>query len=279
MSVEGNRPACYGISLCGEDQRHWLVFLNPEDMKDMPANLKLQEQAKWLFKSVKTPEQIEDLKIHRVQQRVAMAESSIRIGVSFAAPMAFAIVGIIANRMAWLYYLEEEEKAMRHAKSETLRRVWAQGAQLLGSVAVAIERGLKRLVLPLLKRSFGVVKIAADFLGRWGERLGVAGALAMSFLDLGRAIKEGLEGSVLGAIAFGVSFALGLGATIALYYGALVLGLALTLAVFVWAFMMLYMVDDKLQDWLERCVWGKLHNQRYGEFSLEEAELNKVVAG
>ena len=129
----------------------------------MPANLKPQERAKWLFKSVKTPEQIEDLKIHRVQQRVATAESSIRIGVSFVAPMAFAIVGIIANRTAWLSLLEEEEKAMRHVKSETLRRVWAQGAQLLGSAAVAIERGLKRLVLPLLKRSFGVVKLAAKF--------------------------------------------------------------------------------------------------------------------
>ena len=117
MSEEGNRPACYGISLRGEGQRHWLVFLSPEDMKDMPANLKPQERAKWLFKSVKTPEQIEDLKIHRVQQRVATAESSIRIGVSFAAPMAFAIVGVIANRTTWLSYLEEEEKAMRHVKS------------------------------------------------------------------------------------------------------------------------------------------------------------------
>ena len=39
------------------------------------------------------------------------------------------------------------------------------------------------------------------------------------------------------------------------------------------------LVDDKLQDWLERCAWGKLHNQRYGEYSLEYAELNKVVAG
>ena len=278
MSEEGNRPACYGISLRGEGQRHWLVFLSPEDMKDMPANLKPQERAKWLFKSVKTPEQIEDLKIHRLQQRVATAESPIRTGVSIAAPMAFAIVGIIANRTAWLSLLEEEEKAMRHVKSETLRRVWAQGAQLLGSVAVAIEQGLKRLVLPLLKRSFGLGWVA-KWLGTLGERIGVAGALAMSVLDFGRAVKEGLEGSWLGFLAYAVSGGLGIAATIALCSGALVLGLALTLAVFVWAFVMLYMVDDKLQDWLERCVWGKLHNQRYGEYSLEQAELNKVVAG
>lgn len=58
-----------------------------------------------------------------------------------------------------------------------------------------------------------------------------------------------------------------------------VLHLALTLAIFVWAFVMTYIVDDKLQDWLERCAWGKLHRQRYGEYSLEGGELNKVVAG
>ena len=289
VAAELRRLECYGVSLHGTDTRHWLVFLNREVLKDMPANLTMQQRVKWLVKSIKTPEQIEDLKIHRVEQRVARAESSIRgavsrasygvsSGVFYAAPMAFAIVGIIANRVAWLSLLEEEEKSMRHVKSETLRRVWAQGAQLIGSVAVAIERGLKLLVLPMLKRSFGLGWLA-KWLGTLGERIGTAGALAMSVLDFGRMGKEVVEGSWLGAFAFFVSGSLGIAATVAFCSGALVLGLALTLAVFVWAFVMTYMVDDKLQDWLERCAWGKLHRQRYGEYSLEEAELNKVVAG
>ena len=42
---------------------------------------------------------------------------------------------------------------------------------------------------------------------------------------------------------------------------------------------MTHLVDDKLQDWMERCVWGKLDGQRYGKLTLEERELNKAVAG
>jgi hypothetical protein len=241
----------------------------------MPTNLKPQQRAEWLVRTISTPEQVEALNMRRWEQQVSRAETSVRGVVGYSAPFGFAIVGLLANRAAWLSLIEDEKKAMAHVQGETLRRLWAQGAQLLGATGVAIEQGVKRLVMPFLSRGVGAVGAIAII----GTSIGIAGAVVMSLFDIGRAIKEAKEDNPSGVFAFAISGGLGGLATFALASSAIGIGIIFTLLLIGWAFVMTYLVDDKLQDWLERCLWGRLEVQRYGEMSLEERELNKAVAG
>ena len=47
---------------------------------------------------------------------------------------------------------------------------------------------------------------------------------------------------------------------------------------FIWAFVMPLLVDDNLQDWLERCLWGKLSSERYPNLDKELAELKAATS-
>jgi hypothetical protein len=39
------------------------------------------------------------------------------------------------------------------------------------------------------------------------------------------------------------------------------------------------LVDNSIQDWMERCKWGILTNQRYNSFESEMAELKAATQG
>ncbi|PKO29951.1 MAG: hypothetical protein CVU34_20335, partial [Betaproteobacteria bacterium HGW-Betaproteobacteria-7] len=276
VAAELRRLQVHGVPLGGTDKRYWLLMVNPDQVRDMPANLKPQQRAEWLLRMIWTPERVEALNMRRWEQQVSRVETTVRGVVGYSAPFGFAVLGLLANRAAWLSLIEDEKKAMAHVQGETLRRVWAQGAQLLGASGVAVEQGVKRLVMPFLSRGVGAAKVIAEGIGKWGGRLGVAGAVVMSLFDFGRAWKESREGSVGGTVAYFISGALGFIATWALASSAIGVGIIFTILLIGWAFVMTYLVDDKLQDWLERCLWGKLEGQRYGEMSLEERELNKA---
>ena len=279
VAAEMRRLQVHGVPLSGTDQRHWLLMVNPEQLRDMPTNLKPQQRADWLVRAIWTPERIEALNMSRWEQQVTRAETSVRGVVGYSAPFGFAVLGLLANRAAWISLIEDEKKAMAHVQSETLRRVWAQGAQLLGATGVAIEHGIKRLVMPLLSKGVGAVGAIARWAGIIGTGIGIAGAVVMSLFDIGRSLQEFGEKNYKGWFAYLISGFLGAAATWALASSAIGVGIIFTLLLIGWAFVMTYLVDDKLQDWLERCLWGKLEGQRYGEMSLEERELNKAVAG
>jgi hypothetical protein len=279
VAAELRRLQVHGVPLGGTDKRYWLLMVNPEQMRDMPANLKAQQRAEWLVKAIWTPERVEALNMRRWEQQVSRAETTVRGVVGYSAPFGFAVLGLLANRAAWLSLIEDEKKAMAHVQGETLRRVWAQGAQLLGATGVAIEQGVKRLVMPLLARGVGVVGAIAKWAGIIGASIGIAGAVVMSLFDFWRSGQEFGEKNYKGWFAFLISGTLGLIASVALASSSIGIGIIFTLLLIGWAFVMTYLVDDKLQDWLERCLWGKLEGQRYGEMSLEERELNKAVAG
>jgi hypothetical protein len=93
--------------------------------------------------------------------------------------------------------LDDDAKAMQHVKGESLRRVYAQGAQLIGASAAAIEVGLEKFVIPFLRYGRGLAGVVARLAGRAGRLLGVGGSLAMGVWDIWRAETERSEGNYL----------------------------------------------------------------------------------
>ncbi|MBC7956968.1 MAG: hypothetical protein H7Y33_14000, partial [Cytophagales bacterium] len=93
------------------------------------------------------------------------------------------------------------------------------------------------------------------------------------------AYREAKEGSAAGAWAYGVSGLLGIAATVLLALGSTGWGLIVVIALIGWSFVMTQLVDNKVEDWLERSVWGSLPRQRYGNLATEETEFKKALAG
>ncbi|HBI68416.1 MAG TPA: hypothetical protein DDZ22_05150 [Massilia sp.] len=40
-----------------------------------------------------------------------------------------------------------------------------------------------------------------------------------------------------------------------------------------------YIKDNPIQDWLERCPWGNLSEQRYPNMEIEQAQFQQAIKG
>ncbi|MCZ3114731.1 hypothetical protein NYZ21_20050, partial [Acinetobacter baumannii] len=50
-------------------------------------------------------------------------------------------------------------------------------------------------------------------------------------------------------------------------------GIVIAIVMFVIAGLIAWLADDKIQDWLERCYWGSLSDERYGDVEEEMEQL------
>lgn len=272
VAAELRRLQIHGVKLEGSDKKRWLLMVDPAEVKAMPANLGAQARAQWLARTIRTPEQVEQLNLHRFRLQVSRASGVVRSGV----PFAFGIVGVAANAVALDSLLDEEREAMRHGKAEAKRRVYAQGAQLIGATAGMVELALERISTAgvTVGRLAGP---AARVFGLIGRFFGIGGSAVMAAWDGWRADQERREGNFAGMAAYGVSAGLGAAATVLLAIGWTGWGLIVVVAMIAWAFIMPLLVDNRLQDWLERCLWGRLAGQRYGDLNAEMEQLKVAL--
>lgn len=283
VAVELRRLEVCGVPLGGPNEpKHWLLMVNPEHVKGMPSGLSASQRAKWLAQSIKTPEQVEALNLNKYRAQVKGAGESLRrLGAqaSYHAPFGFAVLGLLANVAAWDSLREDEQKAMRHKQSETHDRVTAQCVQVWGAAGEVLGKGVEKLVVPVLRGGQAVTTVLAKGVHAIGWGAGLVGALAISLLDLGRSIQEYLDGDWASSAAYGISFFLGFAATVAIAWPGVgsIVGLILVIALIGWTFIMSRIIDDDLQDWAERCVWGVLRSHRYNDFATETEELNKAL--
>jgi len=277
VAAELKRLQVLGVKLDGNDKKYWLLMIDPTEIRTMPRDLSPQARAQWLAKTIRTPEDVEAMHLYKHRQKMERLSIQVTSKTQYSAPMGFAILGIVANTVALYSVLDDDAKALQHTKSESLRRVYAQSAQLIGAAAAAIEVGLTKFVIPIMQYGRGVVSIFKSLAGFAGKLFGIGGSLAMGLWDLWRAGTELSEKNYSGTIAFAVSGALGIAATVLLAIGWTGWGLLAVIALIAWSFIMSHLIDNKLQDWLERCVWGSLTQKRYNDLTLELDEL-KVAA-
>jgi hypothetical protein len=136
---------------------------------------------------------------------------------------------------------------------------------------------LSKLPVFASKLGAGISSFSTRFLSVVGKVLGVGSSLLMGLIDFWRAGKEFSEGNGLVAVAYGVSGLLGSAATAFLFFGWTGIGLVVVAAI-AWAFIMSNLIDDKLQDWLERYVFGKLTDQIYRDHATEIREFKVATS-
>jgi hypothetical protein len=272
LAAELKRLKIHGMNMEGTARKRFLFMLDPAGVKGMPAGLTKQAQAQWIGQAVKTPQQIEDLNLIKWR---ATVEGTGRAGL----PFAFGVLGALTQYAALTSLREEEAKAMQHNKSESLRRIYAQGAQVAGAVSDLLGQGVSRLATRVPFFAQGMTGALSKLLIGVGRRLGIAGSLVMAGFDVWRGFQELDEGNETAGYAYIAAGGLGIAATVLLAVGWTGWGLIVVAALIVWSFIMPMLIDNKIQDWLERVhEWGNLTDKRYQDFATEQSELKKALA-
>lgn len=275
VAEELRRLEMHGVNLKGTQTKTWLLMIDPAEVKGMPKNLKPQAQAQWLARTIKTPEQIDALNLGNLRTRLANWSATNRGAV----PLAFGMLGVLANACAFADLLEEDSKALAHTQNESLSRIVSQGAQLVGAFAGSMETAMSRMSVLSFKAAAGVASGVRYVLRITGRVLGVGGSLFMGLIDIWRGVGELQEKNASGAFAYFVSGGLGIAATVFLLIGWTGWGLIVVAALIAWTFIMTLLVDNKLQDWLERCDFGIFEKgKRYQDLETEMQEFKQATA-
>lgn len=253
VSAELKRLAIAGEKLEGTEKKQFLLMVDPEQARAMPAGMTAPQRAKWLASTIRTTAQVEELNLSAWRAKVGHPTKEVIKG---SVPYIFGLVSAILQYNAMQKLADDDGKAMRHENTETHQRLLAGQAALAGTITELVGQGLGKIgsVVPRLGAGF---RWTGALLGWAGKAAGVCGALIMAWWDGKQALQNYREGNKGVALAYGASAILGLGAAAALLIGWTGVGLILVGLLIAVAVLIEYIKDNKIQDWLERCVWGK----------------------
>lgn len=255
-------------------------MIDPEQVRDMPETLKgpgqMQARAAWLAGNVKTPEQVQRLKLSAWQSRMRHGAGRAVSGVSVA---GLGALGLMTQHLALSSLQGQLMRAMEHQRADVKRRLLMQWMQVTGAYTAAVGRGMElvgntrlRLAKSLRLRSIG--QVARVF----GKFLGIFGAVVMAGLDTHRGFIEASQGNRWRSAGyFAVGF-MGVMVVAALWFGATGVGLIVVVVLIAASLLLDYFKPDNMQLWLERCYeWGRLVEQRYRDERTEKRELDLAL--
>ena len=262
------------MKLEGTEKKQFLLMVDPEQAAAMPRNLTPQGRAQWLASSIRTPEQVEALNLSSWRAKVRNPAVGV---VKGSVPFVFGAVAALLQYAAYQKLTEDDGKAMAHEKDEAAWRLRAGLGALGGTIAELIGKAMGELGTVIPRFGQGWIALGGSLLTIFGKTAGIGGALIMAWWDWRQAKANFAEGNTGAGIAYVTSAGLGLATAGVLLFGPPLIGLVLVVLLLAVAVLIEYFKDNKVQDWLERCVWGK--SQHYPNVETEMRELRLATAG
>lgn len=271
VAAELRRLQINGVPMEGATTKRWILVADKEMIARMPSGLSPQKRAEWLARSLKTVEDVEALNLHRWR---AVINEKVRLGVVTAILQALCLTKLYADK----------DNSLAHNKSEATGRVYAG----LGTIAATTSEALGSALAgraASLHFGQGLANTSASFMKLLGKAGGLAVGIYVAVLDVQAARREKEEGnkgmSVLyysSAVVGGVlSFAM-LCSSIGWLSAAALPFIGLLVLIVIGIGLIIECIkDNPIQDWMERCPWGKLSSQRYRDLATLEAELNQAL--
>lgn len=268
VKAELHRQQIHGVTLEGSASKRWILVADKAMIERMPSGLSPQERANWLASSLKKIEDVEALNLHRWR---TVVNSDVRSGIVSGIFQALSLTKLFAD----------EEKSLNHDKRDAVGRLHAGIAALVGTTTEAISHALAGRALSL-RFAQGFAAHSATFLKWSGRLVGLAGGLYVAYFDIEKAKEARQEGKKGLSVLYYSSASIGAGLSVVLFasqwialavpiIGVLVL---LIVGIGIW---IEYLKDNPVQDWLERCPWGVLSQERYGDLTTLQNELNKAL--
>nr|WKF57900.1 hypothetical protein HUO10_002394 [Paraburkholderia busanensis] len=271
VADELRRQEICGVDTKGNDKKTWLLMIDPDEVGKMPKNLSVDDQAKWLAKSIRTPQQVDDLNLADYRESVVRGSERIKVNL----PFTFAVLALLANGWAMHSIMQGEQDALAVHQSEMRRRVYTQGLAIFGAIADAIEGGLTRLSVAGVRLGQAALETGIKIFGVVGRAVGVIAGIMMAAWDGWRAYEESKAGHTAAAGAYAASALLGAAATVLLFIGWTGWGLLVVGLMVAWAFVMTLLVNNKVQDWIELTYWGKSKDTQ-AKYKTSEIEMQQL---
>jgi hypothetical protein len=263
-----------GTKLEGQKKMKFLVLADLDVVENASRSGGKLTRANALSKALVNVDDLEKLELGR-WRKVLVSSTMVTEKVS---PLAFSALGAMMQILALRALSEELDKASQSGKNpgQAFSRYTAGCAALTGTVAEALGTAIEKFPGMTLKLGKVVGKYLSEGLKFAGKTLGVVGALIVAFFDGVNAYEAAKKKQYGLMVCYGVSVALGLGgAWLILSTAAAASGIGLILVALAigLSFLIDYIKDNPIQDWLES---GYFNKRTYPTVDVELAKLKAI---
>ena len=268
--AEMKRQNIHGSTLEGTTRRRFVMAADKEMIARMPRGLTQQQTADCLARSIVTMEAVDELNLNRWR---TVINSDVRLGVVAGILQAVTLGKLMAD----------QENSLQDEKSDATKRFYVGLCTVFATTAEVIGNALGNRALQGLPFGQGIASAAASTLKYVGKTGGFLTGLFSAGLDVMKAAEvanekqAGLAWLYIGSAtaSAGLSAAM-LGASLLGAAAIPIIGI-LVIALIGISLLIEYNKDNAVQDWLERCPWGILVQQRYPDLLTQQAQLMKAI--
>jgi hypothetical protein len=258
-----------GLDMKGTHKQSWFAAMDREVLKGVQESASGEEWAKAAARAVTKAEDLEKID--------ALAWRKL-IGAKYAGGLLTGILQL-AN---WTKLQSDWKDAMQQDKTDAMVRLGAGITAIAGTVTELSGNALAALprFLPRMGEGVAWLPRVARGLEVGGRVLGLVGAIVVAVMDGLKGYEEyqkgssGLAGLYFSSAAIGAALGLELfflSALIAIPFGVLIL--AFTLVAFIVITVLIEKnKDNKIQEWLSRCLWGTA-SDKYDAMAIEKEQL------
>lgn len=265
VSLELERLQIRGMRIEGSRKLRWVVSADRASIENLPSGMSRVAQETQLKSSLRSVEQLESLRLERWR---SVIDQKVRWGV----------VTAILQTVCLTKVYEDEETSLSNEKQDAHWRRMAAIGGLVGTTSEVIGNALESRARQGFRMGQNFVSLSGRALMLIGKAAGLAAGVVFAVLDFFKAREVSKEnGSGLLVASYATSGALGICATLAVLSGAAFpVMLVLVILLVVVGIFIEFVKDNPLQDWLERCPWGMLPDQRYSSMKIEQEQLAQV---
>lgn len=268
-----------GVPLQGDNRRKWLVVLDQAAVKSKAAQaaasgLNGDPLATELARSIRQSTELPRLKAEAFKAGVS--------GTVFNATGALVIGLVQSYNLTKL--VSDYQQGMAHEKGEALARLALGATAVVGSLGEAAGLALERAQAAKLRNAPGLkASRVPNFLRVGGRVLGLGAGLLVAGLDYLKSREASAAGDTGLSNAYFAATVLGGGLAVAFFFagsipliGWLIVGIAVVALIGVTVWIEKYK-DNKMQEWLMRCHFGK-NTDKYETHGKQAEELELVFA-
>lgn len=279
IDIQMRKARIYGSPVEGTGRHRYLILADPRVVEDFPGISGIDEEG------VITARRFAEEAILTEADRAAMTR--LRWRQLLPAEAGLGVVTGILQLVALGKLADDLATSMNHEKNENRWRYHTGIAGLVGTLGETVGKWSESAVRTGNRVAFALERYLGSALRITGKALGIAAGVVMALWDGIRGWKEIQEGNgwVGGLFIASAGFSLVAMGMFAGWFGATIAGISATgigivLIVFVIVIAVLIEIikDNKLQDWMERCYFGKFQeSERYQNIDGELEELGLAL--
>ncbi len=274
IDLEMRRARIYGTPVHGTGKFRYLLIANMQVIEDFPGMTANMTPRRFAEATILT--EADHRTLTRQRWRSVLPQGS-PVG-AITAVLQIVALGKLA---------EDLDKSMVHERASNRNRFITGVAGMTGMLSDFFGDWIERAAAAGSRLGIRLNSTFGWALRAGGKVLGLGAGVVMAALDLYAGFKEYSEGNRAIAFLYVASAVSSVAALVAfsslgpLIFGAAATGIGVVLVVIVIVIAILIEVfkDNKIQDWLERCSFGNLANERYADGEVEMAQLKLAIEG